>query len=59
MVEFFIETPLELKLIVFGFPAAWFVLMYLDWRAEQKRKRLRRVDVIRPNQRKKLRLVKK
>ena len=59
MVEFFIETPLELKLIVFGFPVAWFVLMYLDRRAEQKRKRLRRVDVIRPNQRKKLRLVKK
>ena len=58
MVEFFIETPLELKLIVFGFPVAWFVLMYLDRRAEQKRKRLRRVDVIRPNQRK-LRLVKK
>ena len=59
MVEFFIETPLELKLIVFGFPVAWFLLMYLDRRAEQKRKRLRRVDVIRPNQRKKLRLVKK
>ena len=58
MVEFFIETPLELKLIVFGFPVAWFVLMYLDRRAEQKRKRLRRVDVIRPNQ-KNLRLVKK
>ena len=59
MVEFFIETPLELKLIVFGFPVAWFVLMYLDRRAEKKRQRLRRVDVIRPNQRKKLRLVKK
>ena len=59
MVEFFIETPLELKLIVFGFPVAWFGLMYLDRRAEQKRKRLRRVDVIRPDQRKKLRLVKK
>jgi len=51
--------PLELKIIVFGFPVAWFLLMYLDRRAEQKRKRLRRVDVIRPNQRKKLRLVKK
>ena len=58
MVEFFIETPLELKLIVFGFPVAWFLLMYLDRRAEKKRQRLRRVDVIRPNQ-KKLRLVKK
>ena len=58
MVEFFIETPLELKLIVFGFPAAWFVLMYLDKRAEKKRQRLRRADVIRTNQRK-LRLVKK
>jgi len=51
--------PLELKIIVFGFPVAWFLLMYLDWRAEKKRQRLRRVDVIRPNQRKKLRLVKK
>ena len=58
MVELFLETPLELKLIVFGFPVAWFVLMYLDRRAEKKRQRLRRVDVIRPNQ-KKLKLVKK
>ena len=48
MVEFFIETPLELKLIVFGFPVAWLLLMYLDKRAEKKRQRLRRVDVIRP-----------
>ena len=58
MIEFFLKTSLELKLIVFGFPAAWFVLMYLDKRAEKKRQRLRRVDVIRPDQ-KKLRLVKK
>ena len=58
MVELFLETPLELKLIVFGFPVAWFVLMYLDRRAEKKRQRLRRVDVIRSNQ-KKLKLVKK
>ena len=50
--------PLELKIIVFGFPVAWLLLMYLDKRAEKKRQRLRRVDVIRPNQ-KKLRLVKK
>ena len=57
MVEFFIETPLELKLIVFGFPAAWFVLMYLGRRAEKKRQRLKRVDVIRPKP--KLTIVKK
>ncbi len=49
--------PLELKIIVFGFPVAWFLLMYLDRRAEKKRQRLRRVDVIRPKP--KLRLVKK
>ena len=48
MVELFLETPLELKLIVFGFPVAWFVLMYLEKRAEKKRQRLRRVDGIRP-----------
>ena len=35
MVELFLQTPLELKLIVFGFPVAWFVLMYLDKRAEK------------------------
>ena len=58
MVELFLETPLELKIILFGVPVAWFVLMYLDKRAEKKRQRLRRVDVIRPDQ-KKLRLVKK
>ena len=49
--------PLELKIIVFGFPVAWFLLMYLDRRAEKKRQRLSRVDVIRPKP--KLRLVKK
>ena len=49
--------PLELKIIIFGFPVAWFLLMYLDRRAEKKGQRLRRVDVIRPKP--KLRLVKK
>ena len=59
MVEIFIEAPLELRIIISAalFIGAWF--MVSEYRAEQKRKRLRRVDVIRPNQRKKLRLVKK
>jgi len=57
MVEFFIETPLELKLIVFGFPVAWFVLMYLNRRAEKKRQLRQRLDVIRPKP--KLTIVKK
>ncbi len=49
--------PLELKIIVFGFPVAWFILMYLDRRAEKKRQRLRRVDIIRPKP--KLTIIKK
>ena len=59
MVEIFMEAPLELRILIGGFliSGAWF--MVSEYRAEQKRKRLRRVDVIRPNQRKKLRLVKK
>ena len=59
MVEIFLEAPLELRIIISAalFIGAWF--MVSEYRAEQKRKRLRRVDVIRPNQRKKLRLVKK
>ena len=58
MVEIFMEAPLELRILIGGFliSGAWF--MVSEYRAEQKRKRLRRVDVIRPNQ-KKLRLVKK
>ena len=53
------EAPLELRILIGGFliSGAWF--MVSEYRAEQKRKRLRRVDVIRPDQRKKLRLVKK
>ena len=59
MVEIFLQAPLELRIIISAalFIGAWF--MVSEYRAEQKRKRLRRVDVIRPNQRKKLRLVKK
>ena len=59
MVEIFMEAPLELRIIIGGFliSGAWF--MYREYRVEQKRQRLRRVDVIRPNQRKKLTLVKK
>jgi len=59
MVEIFLEAPLELRIIISAalFIGAWF--MVSEYRAEQKRKRLRRVDVIRPDQRKKLRLVKK
>ena len=59
MVEIFMEAPLELRILIGGFliSGAWF--MVSEYRAEQKRKRLRRVDVIRPDQRKKLRLVKK
>ena len=56
MVEFFLETPLELKIILFGFPIAWFVLMYLDKRAEKKRKRLQRPEILRPRP---LKLIKK
>jgi len=57
MVEIFTQAPLELKILIGGFliSGAWF--MYLDRRAEKKRQRLRRVDVIRPKP--KLRLVKK
>ena len=59
MVEIFLQAPLELRIIISAalFIGAWF--MVSEYRAELKRKRLRRVDVIRPNQRKKLRLVKK
>ena len=59
MVEIFTQAPLELRILIGAtlICGAWF--MYSEYRAEQKRKRLRRVDVIRPNQRKKLRLVKK
>ena len=59
MVEIFLEAPLELRIIISAalFIGAWF--MVSEYRAEQKRKRLRRVDVIRPDHRKKLRLVKK
>ena len=59
MVEIFLQAPLELRIIISAalFIGAWF--MVSEYRAEQKRKRLRRVDVIRPDQRKKLRLVKK
>ena len=59
MVEIFLEAPLELRIIISAalFIGAWF--MVSEYRAEQKRKSLRRVDVIRPDQRKKLRLVKK
>ena len=59
MVEIFMEAPLELRILIGAtlICGAWF--MYREHRAEQKRKRLRRVDVIRPDQRKKLRLVKK
>ena len=58
MVEIFTQAPLELRIIIGGclISGAWF--MYREYRAEKKRQRLRRVDVIRPNQ-KKLRLVKK
>jgi hypothetical protein len=58
MVEIFLEAPLELRIIIGAalFCGAWF--MYNQYRTEKKRQRLRRVDVIRPNQ-KKLRLVKK
>ena len=58
MVEIFLEAPLELRIIISAalFIGAWF--MYDQYRTEKKRQRLRRVDVIRPNQ-KKLRLVKK
>ena len=58
MVEIFLQAPLELRILIGGclICGAWF--MYREYKAEQKRKRLRRVDVIRPNQ-KKLRLVKK
>jgi len=58
MVEIFLEAPLELRILIGAtlICGAWF--MYDQYRTEQKRKRLRRVDVIRPNQ-KKLRLVKK
>ena len=58
MVEIFTQAPLELKIIIGGclISGAWF--MYDQYRTEKKRQRLRRVDVIRPNQ-KKLRLVKK
>ena len=59
MVEIFMEAPLELRILIGAtlICGAWF--MVSEYRAEQKRKRLRRVDVIRPDQRKKLRLVKK
>ena len=58
MVEIFTQAPLELRILIGAtlICGAWF--MVSEYRAEQKRKRLRRVDVIRPNQ-KKLRLVKK
>jgi len=56
MVELFLEAPLELKIILFGFPVAWFVLMYLDKRAEKKRKRLQRPEILRPRP---LKLIKK
>ena len=57
MVEIFTQAPLELRIIIGGclISGAWF--MYDQYRTEQKRKRLRRVDVIRPKP--KLRLVKK
>ena len=51
--------PLELKIIVFGFPVAWFVLMYLDWRAEQKRKKRHQRDLNESFKKAKLTLVKK
>ena len=59
MVEIFTQAPLELRILIGAtlICSAWF--MVSEYRAEQKRKRLRRVDVIRPDQRKKLRLVKK
>ena len=59
MVEIFTQAPLELRILIGAtlICGAWF--MVSEYRAEQKRKRLRRVDVIRPDQRKKLRLVKK
>jgi len=59
MVEIFTQAPLELRILIGAtlICGAWF--MYDQYRTEQKRKRLRRVDVIRPNQRKKLTLVKK
>ena len=58
MVEIFTQAPLELRILIGAtlFCGAWF--MYDQYRTEKKRQRLRRVDVIRPNQ-KKLRLVKK
>ena len=56
MVELFLQTPLELKIILFGFPIAWFVLMYLDKRSEKKRKQLQRPEILRPRP---LKLIKK
>jgi len=57
MVEIFTQAPLELKILIGGFLISGVWFMYLDRRAEKKRQRLRRVDVIRPKP--KLRLVKK
>ena len=52
MVEIFIEAPLELRILIGAtlICGAWF--MYDQYRTEKKRQRLRRVDVIRPNQKK-------
>ena len=58
MVEIFTQAPLELKIILGGCLISGAGIMYDQYRTEKKRQRLRRVDVIRPNQ-KKLRLVKK
>ena len=57
MVEIFLQAPLELRIIIGGclISGAWF--LYREHRAEKKRQRLRRVDVIRPKP--KLKLVKK
>ena len=57
MVEIFTQAPLELRILISGILGGWAWFMFREYRAEKKRQRLRRVDVIRPKP--KLKLVKK
>ena len=48
MVELFLETPLELRILISGILGGWAWFMFREYRAEKKRQLRQRLDVIRP-----------
>ena len=57
MVELFLETPLELRILISGILGGWAWFMFREYRAEKKRELHQKLEVIKPKP--KLTIVKK